>query len=140
MSATVYTGGTFDLIHPGHVDFLARCAKLADGGRVVVSLNDDGFVASYKGRPPVMCYADRRLVLLGLRSVNDVVLNRGGADSRPTILEVRPDWVAIGEDWAHRDYYAQMQFTPEWLDRHGIDLVYLPLLPGYSSTVLRAAA
>ena len=49
MGLTVYTGGTFDLFHSGHVQFLRRCADL---GRVVVSLNTDEFVKSYKPYPP----------------------------------------------------------------------------------------
>jgi hypothetical protein len=41
--------------------------------------------------------------------------------------------IAIGDDWAHKDYYKQMQFNQEWLDRHKIVLVYIPN-PGLIST------
>ena len=51
MGLTVYTGGTFDLLHAGHVKFLRRCAEF---GRVVVALNTDEFVEQYKGRKPIM--------------------------------------------------------------------------------------
>ena len=43
----VYTGGTFDLFHTGHVELLEYCAML--GTDVVVSLNTDDFIKSYKG-------------------------------------------------------------------------------------------
>jgi glycerol-3-phosphate cytidylyltransferase len=122
----VYTGGTFDLFHAGHVALLAQCAKLAgDHGEVVVALNSDAFIATYKGRPPVCTYREREVVLEACRWVTRVIPNRMGADSRPTIEEVRPDIVAIGMDWAQRDYYAQMNFTQEWLDKRGISLVYV---------------
>lgn len=137
---TVYTGGTFDVFHAGHVRFLADCAKLAGpDGQVIVALNTDEFVGSYKGAPPACSFADRKAVLLGCRHVSGVVANVAGADSKPTIEFVGPDVIAIGQDWAVRDYYAQMQFTPEWLDARGITLVYIARWTEHSSTAVKAA-
>lgn len=125
----VYTGGTFDLIHPGHVSLLDKCFGLSGAtGEVVVALNTDDFVLQYKGHKPVMSYNDRRDVLLAIRWVDRVVPNLSGADSKPTILSVKPDIIAIGEDWKNRDYHKQMGFTPEWLDAERIKLIYIPLL------------
>lgn len=135
MRKTVYTGGTFDLPHAGHVRFLQQCAELGD---VVVSLNTDEFVTAYKGRPPVMTFDERAAVLQEFRSVAGVIPNTGGADSRPTIDDVQPDIVAIGSDWAVRDYHAQMGFDQAWLDARGIWLVYIPYTPGVSTTAIRA--
>jgi cytidyltransferase-like protein len=125
----------FDLLHAGHVAFLNRCAEL---GTVIVSLNTDEFITAYKGRPPVMSYAERKAVLLGLRSVADVVPNRGGADSTIAIEDVNPDLIVIGSDWARRDYYAQMGFTQDWLDARGIGLAYVPYTKGISTTDIKA--
>lgn len=137
----VYTGGTFDLIHPGHVHLLSRCRALAGShGQVVVSVNTDEFVESYKGRRPVMSFNDRCIVLAALRDVDRVIENTGGADSKPAIEQVGPDIIAIGADWAPetgKDYMAQMQFTEAWLKEFGIALVFVPLLPDRSSTRLR---
>lgn len=130
----VYTGGTFDLFHAGHVRFLQRCSEF---GSVVVSLNTDEFIQEYKGKPPVISYADRREVLLSCRYVERVVPNLGGADSKPAIEVVDPDWVIIGSDWARRDYYKQMGFTQDWLDARGIGLAYLPYTQGISSTIIK---
>lgn len=130
----VYTGGTFDLFHAGHVRFLQRCAEF---GQVVVSLNTDEFIQDYKGKPPVLSYADRREVLLACRYVNRVVPNLGGADSKPTIQAIDPDMVIIGSDWAKKDYYKQMSFTQDWLDERGIGLAYIPYTRGISSTMIK---
>jgi glycerol-3-phosphate cytidylyltransferase len=130
----VYTGGTFDLFHAGHVAFLQRCAEF---GSVVVALNTDEFIEAYKGKPPVISYEDRRRVLLACRYVDRVVPNVGGADSKPAIEMVSPDMVIIGSDWAKKDYYAQMQFTQDWLDERGIGLAYLPYTIGISSTAIK---
>jgi glycerol-3-phosphate cytidylyltransferase len=130
----IYTGGTFDLFHAGHVEFLRRCSEL---GRVTVALNTDEFIEGYKGKPPVLSYRDRERVLLGCRYVDDVVPNVGGFDSRPSIEMVAPDMVAIGSDWARRDYYTQMAFDQDWLDDRGIALCYIPYTPGISSTAIK---
>lgn len=135
MGLSIYTGGTFDLFHRGHVELLKRCAEL---GSVTVSLNTDSFIADYKGKPPVMTFDERRDVLLGCKYVDAVIPNFGGADSRPAIDFVKPNFIVVGSDWAKRDYYKQMQFTQEWLDERGIGLVYVPYTEGVSSTDIKA--
>lgn len=134
MGLVIYTGGTFDLPHSGHVNFLRKCAQL---GSVYVSLNTDEFITEYKGKPPVMSFDERLTVLSELRSVTVVMSNDGGADSKDAILQIKPDIIAIGSDWARKDYYKQMQFTQDWLDEQGISLVYIPYTPGISSTDLK---
>ena len=134
MGLKVYTGGTFDLIHSGHVNFLRRCSEM---GEVTVALNTDEFIEQYKGKPPIMTFQERREVLLGLRYVSEVVANVAGADSRISIELVKPDLVVIGSDWARRDYYKQMSFTQDWLDERGIGLCYIPYTKGISTTELK---
>ena len=134
MGPIVYTGGTFDLYHAGHARFLERCAEL---GQVTVSLNTDQFIEDYKGKPPVLSYSDRAEVLLSTKYVDQVVPNSGGADSRIAIEAVLPDIIAIGSDWARRDYYSQMAFDQDWLDDRGIALIYIPYTQGISSTAIK---
>jgi glycerol-3-phosphate cytidylyltransferase len=134
MGLTVYTGGTFDLFHAGHVNFLKKCAEL---GSVIVSLNTDEFIEKYKGKRPVISYEERKTVLEGCRWVDFVVPNVGGVDSTFAIDNVQPDLVVIGSDWARRDYYTQMGFDQDWLDARGISLVYIPYTQGISSTAIK---
>lgn len=134
MGLRVYTGGTFDLIHSGHVNFLKACAAI---GTVTVALNTDEFIAEYKGKPPIMSYEERFDVLSEFRCVDNVIPNFGGADSRSVILDVMPDIIAIGSDWARKDYYKQMGFTQDWLDELDISLIYIPYTQGISTTELK---
>lgn len=127
----LYTGGTFDLFHFGHVNFLKNCAKIST--EVVVSLNTDEFVSEFK-RSPILSYKERKISLLGCQYVDRVVENTGGSDSKPAILSVNPDIIAIGDDWAKKDYMGQMNFTQEWLDENDILLVYLPYTKDISTT------
>lgn len=134
-SKLVYTGGTFDLFHSGHVNFLRKCAELGD---VIVALNTDEFIESYKGKPPVCTFQERRDVLLACSYVLNVIPNYAGADSRPAIDSVNPDIIAIGTDWARKDYHAQMGFDQDWLDARDISLIYIPYTSGISTTNLKA--
>lgn len=131
----LYTGGTFDLFHAGHVNFLRNCKLLAD--HTTVSLNTDDFIHRYKGSLPIVSYEERKEILLSCRYVDDVVPNSSGEDSKPTILSVDPDIIAIGDDWARKDYYKQMNFTQDWLDDNKILLVYIPYKQGISTTLLK---
>jgi len=130
----VYTGGTFDLFHAGHANFLRQCAML---GKVYVSLNTDKFIEEYKGKPPVMSYRERKKVLEACRHVNCVVKNIGGVDSKPAIRLVNPHIIAIDTGWAVLDYYEQMGFTQKWIDDKGMVLVYLPRTQKISTTDIK---
>jgi len=137
----VYSGGSYDLIHPGHLYVLRKCRELGD--QVVVGLNTDDFIEEFKGHRPVQSYLERAEILSALRFVDRVVPNLGGADSRPVLEAVGPDIIAVGYDyWSPDDskYCRQMGFDREWLAAHHIRLVYLDLHPGYSSTNIRRAA
>jgi glycerol-3-phosphate cytidylyltransferase len=134
----VYTGGTFDLFHSGHVNLLKKCREVAgQDGLVVVSLNTDAFIKEYKGKPPVCSDAERESVLLACKYVDQVVMNVGGKDSRIAIEIVQPDYILIGSDWAKKDYYAQMGFDQDWLDERGIGLIYVPYTKNISSTNIK---
>lgn len=134
----VYTGGTFDLFHSGHVNLLRQCKEIATpDGSVVVSLNTDEFILEYKGKLPVCSYEERATVLEACRYVDRVIPNVGGADSKIAILQVNPDYIVIGSDWEKRDYYAQMQFSREWLSERDIVLKYVPYTENISTTDLK---
>jgi glycerol-3-phosphate cytidylyltransferase len=134
MGLRVYTGGTFDLFHAGHVEFLERCASF---GSVIVSLNTDEFIERYKGKKPIMSYKERLSVLLACKYVTAVIPNTGGSDSRESVEFADPDIIVIGSDWARRDYYAQMGFDQDWLDERNIALCYVPYTKGISSTDIK---
>lgn len=131
----LYTGGTYDIFHYGHTNFLKQCAMLSD--EVVVALNTDEFIMQFKGVAPIMTYKEREKSLLNCPFVDRVIPNLSGQDSKPTILNVRPNIVAIGDDWAHKNYYKQMSFTQQWLEENKIVLVYIPYTRGISSSEIK---
>lgn len=133
----VYTGGTFDLFHVGHVELLKKCKEL---GEVIVSVNTDEFVLQYKGLKPNVCLEHRIEVLLACRYVDKVIVNEGGKDSKPSILCVKPDIIVVGDDWAPpKNYLKQLSVTQEWLDEHNIKLMFVPYCKKTSSSKIRAS-
>ena len=74
---------------------------------------------------------------MSCKYVDEVVPNTDGEDSKPTILNVKPNFIIIGSDWAKKDYYKQMNFTQKWLDDNNIILVYLPYTENISTTLIK---
>lgn len=131
----VLTIGTFDLLHDGHLNLFQACKKLAQGGQVMVGVNIDSFVVKYKGVMPVQNENTRIRILQSLVTVNNVRFNNDAGHT--LILQVCPDILVVGSDWATRDYYAQIGMTLEDFYDNGILLVYVPYTPGISSSQLR---
>lgn len=138
---SVYTGGTFDVLHPGHMDLLAVCKVIAgDRGEVVVGLNRDEFVKRFKGKAPVCTYDEREIMLSTCRYVDRVVANKGDENSKIILEEIKPTFIVIGDDWATKDYYAQMGISAEWLRKRGCALIYVARLRPLSSTEIKERA
>ena len=131
----LYTGGTFDLFHFGHQNFLKQCKRLSD--YVVVSLNTDDFVERFKGGKTILNFKEREQSLRHCKYVDEVIKNGAGEDSRACILTVKPQIIAIGDDWAHKDYYKQMGFDQRWLDDNQITLVYIPYTRSISASEIK---
>ena len=84
---------------------------------VIVSLNTDKFVFDYKLEHPRMTYAEREAALHNCKYVDRVIENVGDSDSKPAILKENPDIIAVGTDWVGKNYYKQMGFTEDWLEK-----------------------
>lgn len=107
-------------------------------GKVVVSLNTDAFVASYKGAPPICSFEERASVLGSCKFVDEVIPNIGGADSKIAIASVNPDFIVVGSDWENKDYHSQMQFSADWLLQQGVVLKFVPYTNAISTTVIKS--
>lgn len=115
----VLTIGTFDLLHWGHIDFLDQCADLGD---LTVGVNSDEFVVQFKPEAPIMTQEERMYTVERLGF--DVILNE--SSGRQLIERLNPDILAVGSDWARKDYLKQIDVTQDWLDERHIILAYVP--------------
>ena len=126
---TVFTNGCFDLLHPGHVDLLERARALGD--RLIVGLNSDASVRALKGpSKPYVGEQDRRRMLSALRAVDEVVIF-DDLDPLRLIESLRPDVLVKGGDWP-----IERIVGASFVLARGGEVRSLPLLPGYSTTLV----
>lgn len=128
----VFTNGCFDLLHPGHVDLLARARALGDA--LVVGLNTDASVRRLgKGADrPFNTLAARAYVLSALASV-DFVTSFDEDTPAALIGRLEPDVLVKGGDWEVSRIVGR-----ESVEARGGRVESLALLPGWSTTVLAA--
>ena len=125
--------GTMDLIHIGHINLINRCRDLGD--EVYIGVNSDEFVERYKGKPPIMTEKERMLTLATI--FPDVKVRLNSSEGRDLILDVDPDLLVIGSDWASRDYLAQIDVSQDLLDSNDISVLYVPYTHYISTTELK---
>lgn len=125
----VATNGCFDILHRGHVDYLARARAL--GGALLVAVNDDASIRAIKGPSrPVNPEEDRAWVLAALESVDAVVVFRTPT-ATPLLEAVRPDIYAKGGDYT---IDTIVQEERRALEAFGCRIAILPAVPGRSTT------
>jgi rfaE bifunctional protein nucleotidyltransferase chain/domain len=124
----VFTNGVFDVLHRGHVDYLARARALGD--LLVVGVNTDASVRRLgKGSDrPVNPQDDRAYVLAGLFSVDYVTLFDEDTP-RELISALRPDVLVKGGDYT-RDTIV----GADEVEAAGGRVETIPLVPGRSTT------
>lgn len=134
----IYCGGSFDVCHVGHVKFFENIKKLFPDSKIVVSLNTSAFIYKYKGKEPIFNYKEREEQLLMCSYVDEVIPNEGDEDSKIAIEQVRPDIIAVGTDWADKDYCKQMSFDGDYLARNNITLIFIPNKKIVSSSKIKS--
>jgi D-beta-D-heptose 7-phosphate kinase/D-beta-D-heptose 1-phosphate adenosyltransferase len=127
----VFTNGCFDLLHRGHVEYLAEARSLGDA--LVVGVNDDDSVRRLKGPGrPLVPATDRAQVLAALAAVDRVVLFAEDTPAR-LIAELLPDVLVKGGDYALERIVGR-----EAVEAAGGEVRRIAFRPGYSTTDLIA--
>jgi D-beta-D-heptose 7-phosphate kinase/D-beta-D-heptose 1-phosphate adenosyltransferase len=123
----VFTNGCFDLIHPGHVHFLAEAKALGDA--LIVAVNSDASARLLKGPGrPIFNQTERCEILAALESV-DYVTVFDEPTPRGLIAALLPDVLVKGGDWALDQIVGR-----EEVEAAGGQVYSLPYLEGYSTT------
>lgn len=122
-----FTNGCFDVLHAGHVRYLAAAKR--EGDVLVVGLNSDQSVRRIKGEGrPVNPQDDRAEVLASMASVDFVCIF--DEDTPLALIQaVQPDVIVKGEDWAEKGVVGR-----EIVEARGGRVVLAPLLEGRSTT------
>ncbi|MEO8167485.1 MAG: D-glycero-beta-D-manno-heptose 1-phosphate adenylyltransferase [bacterium] len=123
----VFTNGTFDILHRGHVEYLAKAKKLGDA--LVVGLNSDASIRRIKGpRRPVNPGPDRAAVLAGLASVDYICFFSEDTPGK-LIAAVIPDVLVKGADWKVDSIVGK-----DVVEKNGGAVKTISLTPGRSTT------
>ena len=123
----VFTNGVFDLLHPGHVRYLAEAR--AHGGALIVAVNSDRSVRAIRGPArPVTAEHERAEVLSALAAVDAVVIFDED-DPHAVIADIQPDILVKGADWA-----ADRIIGRDIVESRGGRVIRIAFAPGFSTT------
>lgn len=120
----VYTSGTFDMLHVNHLKMIQYARALGD--LLIVGVNTDELVASYKSAPIIPF--EQRIELIKALKWPDIVIPQKSLDHTDKVKKLNIDVFVIGDDWAGKyDYLTEL----------GVDVVYFPYGDGISSSKLK---
>jgi len=125
----VFTNGVFDLLHVGHVRYLAEARELGDA--LLVAINSDRTVRELKGPGrPVFDESERAEILAALRHV-DYVTVFDDVSPRSLISKLLPDVLVKGGDYQLDEIHGR-----EEVEAAGGKVISLPFVDGASTTAL----
>ena len=110
----IFVNGTFDILHPGHVQLLNYAKSLGDS--LTVGIDSDRRVREKKGPTrPVNSVGDRAYMLQNLKAVDYIVVFDSDEELERCIKTVKPDIMVVGSDWKDKSvigsmYSAELRF------------------------------
>lgn len=118
----MYTSGSFDIFHYGHLNILKRTKALCD--HLVVGVSTDELITEAKGRPPIIPFHERIAVIEALDCVDEVIPQLD-KNKQKIVDEYFIDAISVGDDW--KGTYPKVSCEME----------YFRYTPNVSSTLLK---
>lgn len=120
----IFVNGTFDILHPGHVQLLTYAKSLGD--RLLVALDSDDRIKKLKGNTrPINSLAHRTEMMLALKPVDQVIDFSSDVELVHVIQQYDPHIIVVGSD-----YRNKVVIGSEYAEK----LVFFDRINGYSST------
>ena len=127
----VFTSGSFDLFHIGHLNILEKSAALGD--ELIVGVSTDELIEENKGMKPIIPFEQRARIVASIKCVTKVVKQTKLTEIAQLQRE-NIDIVTIGDDWKGK-YLEGL----EWMkSQPGKEVVYFPYTPGVSTTQIKS--
>ncbi len=126
----VFTNGCFDILHRGHVEYLAKAADMGD--ILIVGLNSDESVRRIKGNDrPIQDQETRSLILSSLQFIDYVVIFHD--DTPLKLIEtIQPDVLVKGGDYTEIEKIVGYHVVT----KKGGKVITIPFVEGYSTTLI----
>lgn len=106
----IFVNGTFDILHPGHIQLLNYAKSLGD--TLTVGIDSDDRVREKKGPTrPINSVDDRAYMLRNLESVDYIVVFDSDEELERCIKAVKPDIMVVGSDWKDKSVIGSMYAT-----------------------------
>jgi len=122
----VFTSGTWDMFHQGHLNLLKKSKALGD--KLIVAVSTDELVKSYKGSNPVIPFEQRVEIIRSCKYVDEVISQTNLTDIED-LKNYGVNIITIGDDWKDKHLEGL-----DWAKNNGIEVIYLPYTQETSTT------
>jgi D-beta-D-heptose 7-phosphate kinase/D-beta-D-heptose 1-phosphate adenosyltransferase len=123
------TNGCFDILHPGHIDYLRKAKDLGD--RLIIAVNSDDSVKRLKGNSRPLNSISTRMTMLDALESTDWIIEFGEDTPRRLIEKVLPDILVKGGDYKIEEIAGS-----DAVIRNGGEVKIMQFLEGHSTTGL----
>jgi len=127
-----YYGGTWDVLHVGHINALTAARSLCDS--LVVGVATDEAYRAIRGREPARAWEDRMAVVRALRFV-DAVMAYSTEEPLEIYLKYKYDVLFISDEYCVQQ---KKDTVLKGIIETGVDIIYLPRTPEISSSQIKA--
>jgi glycerol-3-phosphate cytidylyltransferase len=126
----IYTAGSYDLFHFGHLNILKRAKAL--GHYLIVGVSTDSLISKYKGLKPIICFSDRVSIIKELKCVDKVIRQEKFFDIKQ-LKQYNIDIIVLGDDWKNKSFPA----LDKCLRELHIKMIYVPYTERLSSSKIK---
>jgi len=126
----IYSSGSYDLFHFGHLNVLLQAKKL--GSILIVGVSSDKLIKSYKGLNPIICYKDRASIVKQLKCVDKVIKQDTFFDTKQ-LHKYKIDIIVLGDDWKEKSFPE----LEKCLKELNIKIIYVPYTKRLSTSTIK---
>ena len=124
---TIWCNGTFDILHPGHIELFKIAKSLGD--RLIVATDSDNKIKKAKGsNRPVNNLSFRKTLLESIKYIDVVLVFDSDEELNSLIKTYSPDVMLLGSDWEGRNivggkYAKEIKFLPRLVEHASSDII-----------------
>jgi glycerol-3-phosphate cytidylyltransferase len=131
---TAYIGGTFDILHAGHINLIKKVKEM--NIRPIIVVNGDKFVSENK-KNCVYSAKERATALVEFFPDDTIEIIEHMKDQRANIANKKPNFIVVGTDWMRPEILPQLGLDDDFLRTYNIAMLFIPRFNSISSTSIK---